>query len=90
MKIFPQSGTLPIHSTTQNSRSAPRPSETAPAPKPVKISNAAHYLADNQSRLQKQLSVREEIIQRFSGNMSDPVNLHERTIDLIIQRIKNT
>ena len=54
------------------------------------VSTTAQLLGKNQSQLENRLSPREEVIQRFSGNLTDSVTLQERTIDLIIQRLKNS
>ena len=89
MKISGQSGMVPISPMPQKVR------EQAPEQSPKRVeqsdvSNAAQLLSRNQSQLEERLAKRQEVINRFSGTLADPVNLHERTIDLIIQRLKNT
>lgn len=90
MKITPQSGMVPMTPMTHKARGTSAGSTVEKAGASSGVSNAAQLLARNQSQLEERLSTREEVIQRFSGSMTDSVHLQERTIDLIIQRLKNT
>ncbi len=88
MKITPDYGMMPINPIRQKQHAAVDGGTTSRL-KESTVSNTAQLLSRNQTNLQKRLSPRDEVIQRFSGNMTDPVHLQDRTIDLIIQRMKN-
>jgi hypothetical protein len=89
MKIGPQTPIVSIDPVIPKSRPAVSGSVRSEDDR-QEVSRAGQLLAKNHTPLQQQLSPREEVIQRFAGNLADPVKLHDRTIDRIIQRLKNT
>ena len=88
MKITSQSGLVPVTPMAHRTQTVAKTNTTKV--EQTDVSNTAQLLARNQTELQNKLSPRDEIIQRFSGNLTDSVKLQDRTIDLIMQRMKNS